>query len=65
MGIIVAQKYIWEMQVENASQFLRDEKTGTLLDVRNFGEVFEYFILGGNETLCISSEVHVNFIGKK
>ena len=44
-GIMVAQKYIWHMNVGNEFQLLRENNTGTPLDGRTFGEFFEHFVL--------------------
>ena len=63
--IMVAQKYRWHMQVENSFQVMCDNNTGTLSDGRNFGEVFEYPPLGGDETCCIASEGHIHAVGGK
>ena len=49
-GITVAKQYRYHMQVENKFQFLCDNNTGILLDGHTFGDVFEYFVLGDDET---------------
>ena len=64
-GIEVYQRYRWNMQIENEVQFLRSNTTGNLLNGSNFGEVFKYFVLGGDETCCKDLDGHVHVIRKK
>ena len=63
--IKVAHKYRWRMQVENDFQFLCDNNTGTLPGGRTFGEVFEYFILGGDDTCFMDLKGRVRVVGDK
>ena len=62
---MVSQKFRRNMQVDNAFQFLRDNKTGNLLDGRTFGKDFKYFVLGVDEAWFIDSDGHVCFVGDR
>ena len=63
--IEVSQKYRWNMQVENEFHFLLANNTGTLLNGSNFGKVFKYFVLEGDETFCKALDGHVHVVGDK
>ena len=65
MGLTVSHHCIWHTQVENTFQLLCDNNTGNLLDGCTFGEVFKYFLLGGNNKCFIDSYVHMYVIGYK
>ena len=52
--IMVAQQYIWHIQVEIEFQFLHDNNTCNLIDGCIFGEVFKYYVIGDDETCYIS-----------
>ena len=50
MGITFDQKYIWNIQIDNSFQLLRDNNKGTLISGCTFIKVFEYFPLWGDDT---------------
>lgn len=65
-AITVSQQYRWHMCVESVLNELRKHNTGPCkLTGKMFGEVFDQFIFGGDETCLLASSGDVNIIGDK
>jgi hypothetical protein len=65
-AITVSQQYRWYMCVESVLNELRKHNTGPCkLTGKMFGEVFDQFIFGGDETCLLASSGDVNIIGDK
>ena len=64
-AITVAQQFRWHSTVDQALTFLREKNTGRLGDGRTFGEVFDHFVCGGDETCFLASAGDVKIIGDK